>query len=330
MTAQEKAGPPVDCIVDRHTAPGSLEHVIPYVLGGRLTTDRVCHDCNNGPCSALDAYLATSYLMPNRRLAFRTPRWEEAQKIVYGDVLVDGEFPGVLHSDLRGNMAFKQRGREPLVEVDEEGRKHVTLRLGTDDPKEVLRIAKRVASREGLPEPTEEQIAGQFQSASSPTGSRKVEFSMKIDFPRLAIAGTKIAYEFAVDTLGDDYLADEGADSYRNIILEGFDALTRYAANEDVVTHGHTWPLGVRQQSRFDKELPASAHAIVLELDGEALRVRFRLFDVYEGSYVVTPNGARLFEPGSIRLYYIDVATGLIVDQVLGASEVQRAQAGDV
>lgn len=146
--------------------------------------------------------------------------------------------------------------------------------------------------------------------------SHKIAFSMKVDLARLAIAGAKIAYEFAVDTLGDEYLADEGADSFRDIILEGFDALERFAIGDDVVTHGYTWPLGIRQQGRFASDLPASAHAIVLELEGEVLRVHFRLFDVYEGSYAIAPSGARFFEPGSIRIYYIDVATGLVMDEV--------------
>ncbi len=311
-----KAGAPVACIVGRHTAPRSLEHIIPHVLGGRLTTDRVCHDCNNGSCATLDAYLSTSYLMPNRRLLFRTPRWREAQKIVYGEVLVDDEFPGVLHSDLRGKTRFIQHGREPVVEVDADGRRRVTLRPGSGDPKEVQRVAQRVAAREGLPEPTLEQVVERLRSASAAAGPRKFQFSMEIDLARLAIAGAKIAYEFAVYALGDRYLADEGAEAFRNLIIEGFGALEGAEAGEDVITNGYTWPIGWQQQSRFDAELPASAHAIVLELEGEALRLRFRLFDVYEGAYVVTPNGARFLEAGAVRVYYIDVATGLVIDDL--------------
>jgi hypothetical protein len=77
----------------------------------------------------------------------------------------------------------------------------------------------------------------------------------------------------------------------------------------------------MQHQSRFAPELPASAHTLVLELEGELLRVRFRLFDVYEASYAIASQGVRFFEPGAIRVYYIDVVTGLTFDRVFRGNE---------
>ncbi len=58
----------IKCIYCLKEKPSSKEHVLPYTLGGNLTIQCVCQDCNNG-FSTIDQSLADSSLITLSRLA---------------------------------------------------------------------------------------------------------------------------------------------------------------------------------------------------------------------------------------------------------------------
>ena len=71
------------CVIKMHpTEPGD-EHIIPSVLGGRLRMPEVCRECNNVECSHLDQILARDFFLLRARLRYRTPHWEDAEKMLY-------------------------------------------------------------------------------------------------------------------------------------------------------------------------------------------------------------------------------------------------------
>src|SRR5689334_9188842 len=55
------------CIFCLEERPSSLEHVFPFAIGGRLTTDRVCGPCNSVLGSRVDGALSDSFAVRARR-----------------------------------------------------------------------------------------------------------------------------------------------------------------------------------------------------------------------------------------------------------------------
>lgn len=301
------------CIVCDSEGKASREHVIAGKLGGRLITARVCEDCNNGPCSKLDSVLAADWFILRARIEYRVPGWEVAAKRTYSPARLDDGTPVKIFADRR-TMSIESLGKAPTVERDEEGRtRRVTLhpRAGSS-PVAILRTAKKLAARYGLREPTVEDVNRVLQKRPA---KRPLRFSFQTRFPfnALTVAAAKIAYEFAAITLPKSYLTDDGAKSYRAAILRGgarhtsIKSISRFA-------HGVLMPADTPGACFGVKDLPRSMHVLRLMHEGDALRVRLRLFDAYEGAFAMTPTPDQFLKPGEGRLYYYDVASREKVD----------------
>lgn len=297
----------VRCIIRDHEADEGYEHIIPGVLGGALTTGDVCDDCNHR-LSPLDQFLASDWFMLLSRIRHQTPEWEEAATRLYGGSrLDDGVFMRV-KTDLRGMFEAKNLGGPPVVEEKDGKVTRVLVRPPQDAPfEELARLAKRVAKRHGLPIPTDEQLCHSLAQDTKTLDRLNLNFSFKIDLTALAVAGAKIAYEFACQTLGERYLDDPGAASFRELLTRD---LAEVREDHDLVTNGFLLPAGLEGARLSHPDLPGSLHVIALLHEGDNIRVRIRLFDQLEGAYAITPNPDLLLKPGQGRIYTHDVVSG--------------------
>jgi HNH endonuclease len=305
----------VRCIIHGGEASaGPPEHIIPEVLGGRLTIPGVCSPCNHVQCSHLDQFLAANWLLIMARVHYRLPGWEDAASRLYPNAkLPDGTKLSV-RSDLRSVMSIKSIGGPPIVTEGDDGTKEVQLRVPSDaNADQFFPTVKRVAERHGLPVPTQEQIQQQLNQPAT-VNAPQITFGFALDFVGLAVAGAKIAYEFAVQSLPSAYLDDEGAEAFRKLILDGIPPRTNPNRSE-LVTNGYLLPAGMRGAYFNDPDLRASMHILRIMHEGGALRVRLRLFDCYEGVYVMTPNPNSFMDAGQARVYCYDVVTRDEIDR---------------
>lgn len=249
------------------------------------------------------------------RLKHKTPRVQHARDHFYsGSTLADGRKVKVT-SDFNGKFKIQGVGSAPEVVIGPDGNRVVRFVPHTAEPKRILQAAKRAARRYGITEPTLEDIVARLEAAKAEQNNGvALQMTKKIDFRLVSIAATKIAYEFTADTLGEAYVADEGAAAFRQLILQGRSFVKSGHVPDDLITNGGLRPI-MRADSPFTG-LPNSTHSLVLVRDETGLRVKMRLFDAYEGAFAMTPNPSKFLKPGWGRIYFEDVATGRVDDNL--------------
>ena len=192
------------CIICGQEKPGSKEHIIPEALGNsKLITYKVCKECNNRLGSKVDSYfldhILTKMVRKNHGLKDRSGKPIK----IFPDELTTKDGEQYL---VRDDIPEKK----PLVEM-----KDGVLHIETSDREKGLGIAKKVLERLGK---SKEEISEALSTCE--VGKRQnadVTFMVpaNIDKARYLLAGIKIAYEYACETLGEEYYADSVAEILR-------------------------------------------------------------------------------------------------------------------
>jgi hypothetical protein len=273
----------IDCIIKRHTGPSSDEHVIPSAIGGTYTIPWVCRKCNNDFCSALDAVLVDDPLILHARFAYRTGDVDTAGRRVFGEgTMEDGIKVHVKFNEETGVFDPIVLGAPKTVTDNGDGTAQVTWTLTDDSPERILQIVNRELRKRGDPEITLEDLPSRVTTKVVEIEKPVVKHRTVIDLVGMSLAGLKIAYEFAYDTLRDPYLEDEIADSARDIILAGVPAADA-PDRTNLETHGTLSMTGIYESFPLRNGYPKSMHVLVLKAHGDDLLVLIRLFDIYEG-----------------------------------------------
>jgi hypothetical protein len=290
----------IECMIRRHMGAESKEHIIPEAIGGRLITRKVCVKCNNDHCAKLDAALADDRIMILARNHFKIPGYEDVADKVFGRGELQDGTKVVVNFD-EANQVYAPRvlgGKNSRDNGD--GTKIITWSLpeGTQ-PNDALSSVRKELARHGETELSEEEVRALLTFKEVEIEKPVVDVRYKLDIYALAPAGLKIGYEFTVETLGHDYLADSFADEARDLIVAGIPkgeaarAAFSYQGGGIVIT-----PSGI----------PNSEHKLILVRQGERLFVLMSLFGTFVGQYTMS-NSASRYQPFTARMYTLDVLT---------------------
>ena len=188
------------CIICGQEKPGSKEHIIPEALGNsKLITYKVCRECNNRLGSKVDSYFSDHILAKMVRENHGLKKGSGKPIKIFPDELKTKDGEQYL---VRDDIPEKK----PLVEM-----KDGVLHIETSDREKGLGIAKKVLERLGK---SKEEISEALSTCE--VGKRQnadVTFMVpaNIDKARYLLAGIKIAYEYACETLGEEYYSDNVA-----------------------------------------------------------------------------------------------------------------------
>jgi hypothetical protein len=222
------------------------EHVFPDSIGGSLTVDSVCADCNNRIGSEVDSKLADNLFVKLIRwelgLLGRTEKTRPLMGDLVGSRADEGGAirvaltPDKAEGGLRGRVITK-RCESITVEKGIEWQKSV---VDSENLKTFVSMIQASCRHHGQPEPTVEEITHLYDylKAHSEVDECRVKIAEGIlfrgkldradpnvvecwgDMTEVNRAIVKIAYELAYEWLGPTYLNDPTALILRRFVLD--------------------------------------------------------------------------------------------------------------
>lgn len=218
------------CIFCLNEKPPSEEHVFPDVIGGALTIDRVCKECNSLLNERADRDLIQHPFVRMRRALLRIPDRRGNVLDPFADIfgkgtIVGGE-PGQevrVTLDPVTKRTTLRLLRHKTEKVGPEGEKEVQIKIDAADADQIPTIIRRERKRRGLPELSEGELDRRVSQVLA-RGPSIIETPVlrhqpTFDFTDPGRGLLKIAYELAWYWLGDDYLHDVSAEHLRQVIL---------------------------------------------------------------------------------------------------------------
>ena len=207
------------------TVKPSKEHIIPEALGNeKLVTYCVCEKCNNDLGSNVDSYL-TDYILVKMIRKVKLEKDKDLQ--IFDSTMTD---------DKGDKYRITNQGPEiyPNVNIDEE-KQHVNIEAASlEEGKRVARsILKRRLNKNK--EEIEEILSDPSRFIKGETQYAKVgvfKQDAKLDFARFKLAAIKIAYEYAVERLGESYTTDENAAILRAYLKSGREGKKEFTEDE--------------------------------------------------------------------------------------------------
>jgi hypothetical protein len=318
------------CIFCSEEKPPSLEHVFPLSIGGTITTDRVCADCNSTLGTRVDAALVDFLPVRTRRaqlgLAGNAGAAPPMHEIFLGVANLVGE-PGA-RVKTTFNKATGQLETRQLYQASDvvmpDGKKTRQITLDARDKDQIPTIIQRERARHGLPPLTEEQLAAAANNYTTTVVDKPLlQVSLSVSFAYLRHAMMKIAYELAFLWLGESYLDDPVAAELRAAILApdiaSTDGLQGYVGEAKDCTAFQFWT-------------PHGAHhlAFAAVVGGNVL-LSARVLDIYACAVVVSREATRYIRDRAdyrkLRFLAIDSASGKMVNTSYQEEESRLASA---
>ncbi len=210
-----------NCIICGKTFDGlntipSLEHIIPEALGNdKITSNCVCQSCNNLLGTRVDAYLSDHIFVK----FIRKEKLEKDKDIKL--------FDSVLQEKETGKKFFVYNdhveGMSQVIVSEKIENNGLHLMIDANSLKDGIAIARKRIKRE-RPDWTNEDIEKMINREGAITQRRTVftrpilEQPVEINKSRWMMEAIKIAYEYACNLFGSEYLFDEIAQMFRSFL----------------------------------------------------------------------------------------------------------------
>lgn len=316
------------CIFCLKERTPSLEHIFPLAIGGTITIDRVCSNCNSTLGSRVDAALSDFFPIRMRRASLKLagnngtpPAWHE---MFLGEAELVGQEANRVRNTFNkttGKLELRQLYHSADVTTTD-GKKVRQITLDAKDKAQIPKIIQRERARHGLPPLSAHELKAAASAYITTTIENPlVKLSLRVSFAYLRHAMIKIAYELAFLWFGEAYLADPLAAELRTAIcstdlsstdqviskigdVENFDILKKYW-----VTHA-------------DHHL-----AFANTLSNRDLVIYVRIFDIYAAFVVISHDHHQyinyISDQEKLRFLVIDSVSGKTVNTSFN-EEVRR------
>jgi hypothetical protein len=308
------------CIFCGEERPPSLEHVFPLAIGGTVTTDRVCRECNSALGTRVDAALSDFFPIRMRRAKLNlagnkgvAPAWYE---MFLGKAKVIGQTADRVRrtfNNATGQLETRQLYHAANVEMPD-GRKVRQITVDSRDKDQIPTIINRERKRHGMPTLSDEELAAAASAYTTNVVKNPVlQISPEISFAYLRHAMFKIAYELAFLWLGESYLDDPLAKALNSAIRDSDIASTDKLA-------GYIGALNHNTDAFSKFWLPHENHhlAYASVLGAQAVAICIRIFDIYTATVAVSNEPSRyirdISDRDKLRFLAIDATTGKTID----------------
>ena len=300
------------CIFCLQERRGTIEHVFPFAIGGRLTTDRVCEPCNSTLGTRVDAALSDNLLVRLRRselgLAGHSGKLPPMHEILLGKHKIAADpkrHVQVRFDEATGKMDIRALHHASDI-VMPDGTKVRRITVDERDKTEIPKIIQRERKRHGLPPLSAEELAVETQKATEnviAVENPQVHMELSINFAYLRHALIKIAYELAFLWLGESYLDDPSAAELRAAIgdpaIDSTDDIPGYIGTADECGAFKLWSA--------DKLHHLGLANPVDHNNGIAIAVR--IFNIYAAVVLVTKDDRKYLtgRDGHSRLRFLAI-----------------------
>lgn len=265
------------CIFCLEVKEPTDEHIFPGAIGGTLTIDRVCKQCNDWLGANIDVLLTNHDLILLERAKMGIRNRAGNMINPWKDVFRNGVMADDLEQKVRIVLDPKTGRPTPKIlykaakKTLENGDEIVQITMDAQEIDQLEKVVHRYRRRAGLEPLSNDEIQALIETAKADIrtiSQPEVKHSLKIDVMDYKRAILKIAYELAWLWLGDKYLNDPVAEKLRNSILkdEEMDGI-----KGRIELDGNMAPLSIWSEE-------PSAHIALCSRVGNSLAISIRIF----------------------------------------------------
>ncbi len=185
----------------------SVEHIIPKALGNEklILIDSVCKDCNSKLGSNVDGYFLNNFLIELERRNLNL----KGQSGKVPNPFIDG-------TDQDGNKVIWKKDHPEIVSKVDIIDDHIKIIANTKE--EAKDIFFKIADRKNLTEAFKERGLKTIDKSDGHLRPLTINVSFGIEYNRFFMEMVKIAYEFAIYKIGEEYLNDPRAIEIREYL----------------------------------------------------------------------------------------------------------------
>ena len=188
------------------------EHIIPKALGNEsLKIFNVCKDCNSGLGTYIDSYFVNHVLLETIRQGLGL----KGQSGKVPNAFKEGK-------DKDGNLIRIDKNYQPIVVPHIEENDN-TVRIIASSKEEAKTMIKKKFSRMNFPEDKIREMLAKVDQTKSEFYKPTIRYDFTVEFNRFYLEAMKIAFEYAVYKLGDNYLEDSRAIEIRQYLKNAID-----------------------------------------------------------------------------------------------------------
>jgi HNH endonuclease len=300
----------VRCIFCLRECPGSIEHIFPYAIGGCITIDRVCKECNDQLGSRVDVALCNDFFVRGRRadlaLAGRGGEAPPKYEMLLGEAtLACNPEQRVLTTYDKSTGKIDTKTLPSVIKnVEPDGTTKYRIIVDSRDTQALAITINRLRKRHGVPLLLPDELNTEIERWKKDEiliHQPKLTMNRSYNFAFVRHSIIKIAYELAFLWLGDVYIDDEEAQDLRTAILSidpaSTEKLPAFVGSAEDNAAFHFWP-------------PSNHHHLAYSFftdDGIAIAVR--LFDSYAAVVWVTKDARRYLSSCNVdkRLRFLSI-----------------------
>ena len=281
----------IKCIFCLKNKKASLEHIFPDSLGGLLTTNDVCKECNDYMGRVVDSPLINNFLMEIIRLTYKLQGKGGKVPNPFAKGQLRDEFPGEVHYRMTNQGDPKSLYSVPkkVIETDGETKK-IKIAVDATDMDKMVKMVNGELKKHGKEPMSREEIIA--KSTSRITQTPKVHMEKVISLDGFHKAILKIIYEVSYYLLGKDYLEDPLGDRIRIVLREESKEIEEAGLIGDIkITNSEDSEKGLLSSCRFfanEKSIIA-----VLINAGNRIYCYVNLFCAFEGGFIVSEDSGK-------------------------------------
>lgn len=268
------------------------EHIIPESIGGSLTTENVCKDCNNRLGIEIDSKIADDFLIKGNVVGNEIKNKKNKEKVLF-DKLTSNKNPQIkIKAKREKSGKFKNWETNTSLKTSPENKKsHLIHYDANKNKEEVVKDIEKQFKRKYDKVLSEDEIEQIKYKMKNEYEQPKIEFNFraKIDFKKLSREFIKIAYESAHYLLGEKYFDDEiGEELRKSLFEEDNELINKYAARGiELISNEKLKQIFHQIDTISDKKL---IHLLHFSRENNKLYVLINLFNTYLNCICITEN----------------------------------------
>lgn len=278
------------CNKEKEEIQFNIEHVIPESIGGALTINSVCTDCNSRLGTEVDIHLIN-------HLTVRDSCFNHKIRNKDGKVPEPSISNGFLDKDQRQRVKYKfdedgkpiEVFRTPYVEKDFKSGK-VKIILDVKDKDNLQTILNKITDRNKLPRISKEDI--EKNSFTGTVEKPIIHVSNYFDIVQFHRGFFKIIYELAWLWLGNEYLKDETGKIIKECMFDN--NLTKDYYKKYPIKGNLNF---ITEKSLFmNYDELGYCHTAIMIDDLDRIIINLKVLDVLEGTVVISNRRSNYIE----------------------------------
>ncbi|MCD8151271.1 MAG: HNH endonuclease [Clostridiales bacterium] len=275
----------------------NIEHIIPKALGNdHFILHNVCKNCNSGLGTYVDSYFVDHPIVKIIREKYKISGQSGKLPNPFSEVMdQEGHRYRVLN-DKNGKVSLEII---PCVKENDNA-----IRIVSQNRKEALEMMSKRFSKGHYSDNAKQIILDQINNASMKKIDNEFEFSLSIDINRFYLEALKIAYEYGMLKLGDEYFADVRATEIRKFLQN---AIAGEMKDSVSMIEG----VYLRKDEMLSNIGPMGCHFLCICSDGNKLFANITLFmcSIFAFQVLLSNDAQRYCDKGIMIYDTIEIDT---------------------